>query len=60
MMDSKLKPWLLEVNHLPSFNSDTPTDEQVKYDLVANIFATRSLAADANSFILFEGLARSG
>jgi len=26
MLDRKLKPWLLEVNHLPSFNHDTPTD----------------------------------
>ena len=46
MMDSKLKPWLLEVNHLPSFNSDTPTDEQVKYDLVANIFAIQQLSVE--------------
>eukprot|EP00347_Sterkiella_histriomuscorum_P024455 403331059 len=30
ILDYKLRPWLLEVNHLPSFNSDTTTDEQVK------------------------------
>jgi len=27
ILDYSLKPWLLEVNHLPSFNSDTQTDE---------------------------------
>jgi len=38
MLDAKLKPWLLEVNHLPSFNSDTVVDEQVKFDLIKNTF----------------------
>lgn len=38
MLDDTLKPWLLEVNHLPSFNYDTETDEQVKYDLIKDIF----------------------
>lgn len=38
MLDAKLKPWLLEVNHLPSFNSDTSVDEGVKFDLIKNIF----------------------
>lgn len=26
MFDSKLKPWLIEVNHAPSFGTDTPID----------------------------------
>jgi len=34
MLDYKLKPWLLEVNHTPSFNSDTGVDEQVKRELL--------------------------
>ena len=26
MIYNKLKPWLLEVNHTPSFGTDTPFD----------------------------------
>ena len=36
MLDSKLRPWLLEVNHLPSFNADTEVDKDVKSELVQN------------------------
>jgi len=34
MLDSKLKPWMLEVNHTPSFNAETAVDEQVKAELL--------------------------
>ena len=34
LLDSKLKPWLLEVNHSPSFNTDTPFDHKVKEELI--------------------------
>jgi len=30
MLDIYLKPWLIEVNHTPSFNTDTPLDFRVK------------------------------
>lgn len=33
MIDSKYKVWLLEVNHTPSFTTDTPFD----YDLKLNV-----------------------
>jgi len=38
MLDRKLKPWMLEVNHTPSFNADTPIDEQVKMRLLRDTF----------------------
>eukprot|EP00826_Nyctotherus_ovalis_P050109 TRINITY_DN6108_c0_g3_i1.p1 TRINITY_DN6108_c0_g3~~TRINITY_DN6108_c0_g3_i1.p1 ORF type:complete len:455 (-),score=91.37 TRINITY_DN6108_c0_g3_i1:247-1611(-) len=34
LLDSNLKPWLLEVNHAPSFSVDTPFDYKVKKELI--------------------------
>lgn len=36
MLDAKLKPWLIEVNHSPSFTADTPLDLRVKEDLISD------------------------
>ena len=33
-LDSKLKPYLLEVNHTPSFTTDTPPDSSIKKNLI--------------------------
>merc|ERR550537_702326 len=30
MLDAKLKPWLIEVNHLPSFRCDAGLDADIK------------------------------
>lgn len=34
ILDHKLSPWLLEVNHSPSFSTDTPFDHKVKFQLI--------------------------
>ncbi len=34
ILDSKLRPFLLEVNHTPSFTTDTPLDKSIKKSLV--------------------------
>lgn len=34
LVDSSLNPWLLEVNHSPSFSTDTPFDYRIKEQLV--------------------------
>ncbi|CAK0865338.1 unnamed protein product [Prorocentrum cordatum] len=34
MLDSKMKPYLIEVNHLPSFTCDSPLDEDIKRRLI--------------------------
>ena len=44
MLDANLKAWLLEVNHLPSFNSDTSVDEQVKLGLLKDLFEIQQLS----------------
>lgn len=36
MLDRKLKPWMLEVNHTPSFGVDTAIDKDVKTQLLTN------------------------
>eukprot|EP00826_Nyctotherus_ovalis_P056676 TRINITY_DN769_c0_g8_i1.p1 TRINITY_DN769_c0_g8~~TRINITY_DN769_c0_g8_i1.p1 ORF type:complete len:502 (+),score=110.94 TRINITY_DN769_c0_g8_i1:321-1826(+) len=36
LLDHRLKPWLLEVNHSPSFHADTPFDQKVKTELIAD------------------------
>lgn len=36
MLDSKLRPWLIEVNHSPSFTVDTPLDSSIKEALIAD------------------------
>lgn len=34
LLDSHLKPYLLEVNHTPSFTTDTPLDKVIKKGLI--------------------------
>ena len=34
ILDRNLKPWLLEVNHSPSFTTDSPLDYKIKYVLI--------------------------
>ena len=46
LLDSKAKPWLLEVNQAPSFNTDTPLDERVKIALLADTFRMLRMSQD--------------
>lgn len=36
MLDENLKPYLIEVNHTPSFTADTPLDLQIKQSLITD------------------------
>eukprot|EP00656_Telonema_subtile_P012284 TRINITY_DN16180_c0_g1_i11.p1 TRINITY_DN16180_c0_g1~~TRINITY_DN16180_c0_g1_i11.p1 ORF type:complete len:531 (+),score=143.88 TRINITY_DN16180_c0_g1_i11:149-1741(+) len=38
MMDHKYKPWLIEVNHTPSFSTDTPFDMALKKSVIQSTF----------------------
>ena len=37
LLDHKLKPWILEVNHSPSFTTDTPFDVKIKSELISDV-----------------------
>eukprot|EP00826_Nyctotherus_ovalis_P013320 TRINITY_DN13580_c0_g1_i15.p1 TRINITY_DN13580_c0_g1~~TRINITY_DN13580_c0_g1_i15.p1 ORF type:complete len:558 (+),score=82.13 TRINITY_DN13580_c0_g1_i15:156-1829(+) len=37
LLDYKLKPWVLEVNHAPSFGTDSPFDRKVKFGLIRDV-----------------------
>jgi len=39
LIDEKLKPWLIEINHAPSFATDTPLDFKMKKDVIADAIA---------------------
>lgn len=38
LIDIDMKPWLLEVNQSPSFATDSPFDQQLKFNLVKDTF----------------------
>lgn len=46
MLDHKLKPWMLEVNHMPSFRSDTDIDMVVKKDMIKNVLQILQLSLE--------------
>lgn len=51
MIDSSLKPWLIEVNHLPSFATDSPLDKRIKSQVVGTTLSIfRAKANDKKSF----------
>jgi len=42
-LDDKLKPWLIEVNNLPSFQTDSPLDKKIKFDIIYETIALLNL-----------------
>ncbi|XP_078695394.1 uncharacterized protein LOC144924229 isoform X7 [Branchiostoma floridae x Branchiostoma belcheri] len=45
ILDRKLKPWLLEVNHSPSFHTDAPLDKEIKEALLYDTLNMLNLTA---------------
>ncbi|CAG9570162.1 tubulin-tyrsoine ligase-like protein [Leishmania major strain Friedlin] len=39
LIDNKMKPWLMEVNHTPSFATETPLDYQIKSKLISEVWS---------------------
>jgi len=46
MLDSSLKPWVIEVNHSPSFHCDSPLDQAVKHQVIQESLRLASIDAD--------------
>eukprot|EP00347_Sterkiella_histriomuscorum_P011690 403371481 len=42
--DDKLKPWILEVNHSPSFSTDSPLDFKIKKNLISDTIRLLNLS----------------
>lgn len=43
-IDDKVKPWLIEVNSLASFATDSPLDKKIKFDVVYETIAMLNLS----------------
>ncbi len=46
MIDNYLKPWLIEVNHLPSFGTDSPLDLDIKTRLMQQVLSALPVLPD--------------
>jgi tubulin polyglutamylase TTLL6/13 len=44
MLDDKLKPWIIEVNHSPSFSTDSPIDFKIKKKLIVDVIKLLNLS----------------
>jgi len=42
-LDDALKPWIIEVNHAPSFVCDTPLDTKIKRGLLCDVIKLLNL-----------------
>ena len=46
MIDHRLKPWLIEVNTLSSYRTDSLLDKRVKFDLINDTIRLLNLSVD--------------
>ena len=49
LIDSELKPWLLEVNLSPSLNCEAPIDMKIKSALICDLLNLVGLPATGNA-----------
>ncbi|KAM9774169.1 tubulin polyglutamylase ttll6 isoform 1-T2 [Syngnathus typhle] len=59
LLDQRMRPWLLEVNHSPSFTTDSPLDREVKDALLLDTLLLINLNACNRSKITKEERKRS-
>ena len=46
LIDKNAKPYLLEVNHAPSFATDSPLDYEIKKNLFIDLFTLLNMSVD--------------
>jgi len=46
MLDHKMKPYLLEVNHTPSFTTDTPLDRNIKKNVIKDALNLMNISVE--------------
>ncbi|XP_014293793.1 tubulin polyglutamylase TTLL6 isoform X3 [Halyomorpha halys] len=54
ILDNNLKPYLLEVNHSPSFHTDAPIDREVKEALIIDTFKILNLPKNIKHSVMIE------
>ena len=54
MIDSKFKPWLIEVNQSPSFKTDSPLDYRVKKAVLTDTFRLLNVSWEKRKQIIKE------
>eukprot|EP00826_Nyctotherus_ovalis_P056672 TRINITY_DN769_c0_g4_i1.p1 TRINITY_DN769_c0_g4~~TRINITY_DN769_c0_g4_i1.p1 ORF type:complete len:532 (+),score=127.04 TRINITY_DN769_c0_g4_i1:369-1964(+) len=59
LIDTELKPWLLEINHAPSFNTDTPFDLKVKSEVLTDAIRLLNLDPENKAKYLEKEAARN-
>lgn len=52
MIDKYMKPYLIEVNHSPSFQTDSPLDLQIKRHLIIDTFNILNLSTKHKKYYL--------
>lgn len=50
----KVRPFLLEVNHTPSFSTDTPLDSLIKKNLIRDTVRLMNINMHTKNEIMFE------
>jgi hypothetical protein len=53
LLDSKLTPWLIEVNSSPSFSTDSPFDLQLKKQLIMDTLGLLNVMSNRNKIKYF-------
>jgi hypothetical protein len=51
LIDNTLKPWLVEVNHSPSMNTDSPLDLKIKGNMIAEMFTMIGLVPESYRYL---------